>query len=276
MTLNTDLVDPTLTDTRPPVSPAPRPAVLNGARIGLLANGKTHGDTLLDLVADLLAERYGAGPLIRITKRHPSEPPSAEEFEVLRGCDIVLSAIGDCGSCSSCTVVDGITLEQAGVPTAVLVTAPFRATATAIAALNGAPWFRPVFVPHPVTSLDRTGLRDRAEHAFDDLVAVLLGATQLRPGTAQPPISVALTAAAVENALADYRSGLQTDGADLRAESIEEGSVTLRLTLADTTCGDCIMPAPVLASVATKVLQERFGHHVTAVVIDDRDRLASD
>ncbi|MBN9747869.1 hypothetical protein DMP23_43450 [Amycolatopsis sp. A1MSW2902] len=271
MTLETDLVDPTLTDTRAPVSPAPRPAVLNGARLALLANGKTHGDALLEFIADLLTERYGAGPRVRITKQHPSEPPSAEEFELLRGCDVALSAIGDCGSCSSCTVVDGINLEQAGIPTAVLITAPFRATTTAIAALNGAPWFEPVFVPHPVTSLDRAGLRERAEEAFDAVVAALLGSTRPGAETGPAPTAATLTAEAVENALADYRAGLQTDGADLRAESIEDGNVTLRLTLADTTCGDCIMPAPILASVATKVLQERFGSHVAAVVVDGRD-----
>ena len=90
------LVDPTLSDIRPEGRLAPRLATLDGVRFGLLANGKTHGDRLLDLIAENLSERHRLGEVLRVRKAHPSQPPTAEQVGLLaEQAMAILSAIGD-------------------------------------------------------------------------------------------------------------------------------------------------------------------------------------
>lgn len=76
--------------------PAPRLASLDGVRLGLLANGKTHGDRLLDLIVEDLATRHRIGEVVRVRKAHPSQPPSTEQVAMLaEQAMAILSAIGD-------------------------------------------------------------------------------------------------------------------------------------------------------------------------------------
>lgn len=90
------LVDPTLSDVRAAGQPAPRLASLGGVRLGLLANGKTHGGRLLDLIVEDLATRHRIGEVVRVRKAHPSQPPSTEQVAMLaEQAMAILSAIGD-------------------------------------------------------------------------------------------------------------------------------------------------------------------------------------
>lgn len=90
------LVDPTSSQTRERARLAPRLATLDGVRFGLLANGKHHGALLLDMVVEELGTRYDLGEPIRVTKAHPSQPPTDDEVGMLAGHSLaVLSAIGD-------------------------------------------------------------------------------------------------------------------------------------------------------------------------------------
>lgn len=185
------LVDPTVpaTPPMPPAppadggaDPAPAPAWgpgagavdLAGASIGLLANGKPNGEELLDLVTAELGARHALGPVLRITKANPSLPPSDVELERLAQVDVVLSAIGDCGSCSSGTVRDGVELAKLGVATTVLVTEAFVAPSQAMAALSGMPDYRFVVVPHPTAALRGTALAEVAAASARQVEAILL------------------------------------------------------------------------------------------------------
>lgn len=90
------LLDPTSTQTRERRERAPRLETLDGVRFGLLANGKHHGALLLDMIVDELGTRYDLGEPIRVTKGHPSRPPTDEEVGMLAEHALaVLSAIGD-------------------------------------------------------------------------------------------------------------------------------------------------------------------------------------
>jgi hypothetical protein len=90
------LLDPTSTQTRERTELAPRLTTLDGVRFGLLANGKHHGALLLDLIVDELGTRYDLGEPLRITKAHPSQPPTDEQVAMLSAHSLaVLSAIGD-------------------------------------------------------------------------------------------------------------------------------------------------------------------------------------
>jgi hypothetical protein len=90
------LLDPTLGPQGPDRAPAPRPATLDGAVLGLLDNGKTHGRALLSRIADNLAERHAIGG--RIEERKPTYSfPAAPEDEAMlsEGATAIIAAVGD-------------------------------------------------------------------------------------------------------------------------------------------------------------------------------------
>ena len=75
--------------------------------------------------------------------------------------DIVLAAIGDCGSCCSCCIRDAIALEKLGIPTAAIITTEFvRETELTRRAL-GTPNFEAVVIDHPVSSITQDEINAR-------------------------------------------------------------------------------------------------------------------
>ncbi len=75
---------------------APRDGRLEGKRLGLLANGKTNALALLEMVGELLTERYGLSEPVLVDKRNASAPASdAVLNRLLPECDVVITAIGD-------------------------------------------------------------------------------------------------------------------------------------------------------------------------------------
>ena len=66
----------------------------------------------------------------------------------------------------SCSVHDAFRLEQRGIPTAVVGTAPFLDEALEQARVLGMPNYRMVFVSHPVQLLGESELRELADQAF--------------------------------------------------------------------------------------------------------------
>jgi hypothetical protein len=92
------ILDPTLAAApAPTVMPrAPRPAILRGATLGLLANGKSNGMALLDRIAEHLRERHGVAEVLRVAKSNASAPVPEEDGDVLAvHCAAVVTAIGD-------------------------------------------------------------------------------------------------------------------------------------------------------------------------------------
>lgn len=75
---------------------AARPDSLAGRRVGILWNGKPNADLLLDRVAELLGERFGAAVTVRTAKPNVSAPAPADIIQKLvKECDVVVNAIGD-------------------------------------------------------------------------------------------------------------------------------------------------------------------------------------
>jgi hypothetical protein len=75
---------------------APRPAELSGVKIGLLENGKQNARRLLEDVADVLRERYGAGEAQLRRKEIFSQPAPPELVEELSAqSEVVVIGVGD-------------------------------------------------------------------------------------------------------------------------------------------------------------------------------------
>jgi hypothetical protein len=67
--------------------------------------------------------------------------------------DIVLTAIGDCGSCCSCCIRDAVALEKLGIPSAAIITTEFLRETELTRKAMGMPDLEPVVIDHPVSSI---------------------------------------------------------------------------------------------------------------------------
>ena len=153
---------------------APRPDSLSGLRLGLLANTKRNAEQFLAGVGRELTEHYGIVPVVAVKKPNIVETAPAEMMaELTEHCDIVVAGVGDCGSCSASAVADGILLEQAGIPAAVIISDAFIVSANAMADLRNAPGYTYVTTPHPVANLTDDGVQARAAQAVPAIVALL-------------------------------------------------------------------------------------------------------
>jgi hypothetical protein len=147
-----------------PFAPAARKPDLAGARVGLLENTKQNAALLLDEVGRLLVADHGAAAVTLVRTKTAFALPAPDELvaEYARECDVVITGVGDCGSCSASAAADGVAFERAGLPAAVICSDAFVATADAMAALRGAPGYRYLTTPHPVAILTPDQVRERA------------------------------------------------------------------------------------------------------------------
>lgn len=171
------ILDPTgatTTAAQPKAPRAPRRQDLAGATVGLLVNTKQNAAPFLDEVGRLLIERHGAtGTMARTKVNFAAPAPEDLVKEMTANCDVVITGIGDCGSCSASAVADGIAFEAAGLPAAAICSDAFRVTADAMAGLRGAPGYQYVTTPHPVAVLTPEQVKERAAQVLDDVVALL-------------------------------------------------------------------------------------------------------
>ena len=175
-----DILDPT-GSTAPRIGAAalaPRRADLRGVRVGLLENTKHNAALLLDDLAELLQREHGAAGVLRRTKTAFALPlPDELLQELVRECDVVVTGVGDCGSCSASAVADGIALERAGVPAAVICSDAFTATASGMAEVQGAPDYAYLTTPHPVAVLAPDQVAERARQLLPQVVAAVTAAS---------------------------------------------------------------------------------------------------
>jgi len=169
------LLDPTgNSDQAANTTLAPRPGTLTGLTIGLLDNTKPNATNLLRHVAGELQARHGTGQVREYAKDYFGTPMTEQVLNTLKAeCDLVITAVGDCGSCSAATVADGIMLERAGIPAVAIVSDSFLVSGRAMAQLQGFSGYEFVAVRHPVASCDETELRQRVLEVLPDIQRIL-------------------------------------------------------------------------------------------------------
>lgn len=175
MALSELLLDPTgMSDQSPDGTLSPRPVSLKGLTVGLLDNTKPNSTLLLEEIAEQLRTHHGIGRSRMYTKDYFGTPLKQELLERIAGeCDIVVTAVGDCGSCSAATVADGILFERAGVPTVAITSDSFLPSGRAMATVQGFPGFEFFAVQHPVASLTADEVRERARAAMPHVLRIL-------------------------------------------------------------------------------------------------------
>jgi hypothetical protein len=169
------LLDPTgMADDAQDATLSPRPVSLSGLTLGLLDNTKPNSTMLLEEIAAQLRAHYGAGEAKLYTKDYFGTPVSDELLaRIVDECDVVITAVGDCGSCSAATVADGILFERAGIPTVAITSDSFLMSGQAMASVQGFPGFDFYAVQHPMASLSADEVRERAHTAIPDVVRIL-------------------------------------------------------------------------------------------------------
>jgi hypothetical protein len=162
-------------DTTAGLALAPRRGDLSGATVGLLENGKQNARLFLEEVAGILHERYGVGEAKLRRKEVFSAPAPPELIDELSAeSDVVVIGIGDCGSCSASAVADGVLFERHGTPAAVICSDAFRATADAMAEVQGATGYHYLTTPHPVAGLTPAQVHKRAELVAAEVAELLV------------------------------------------------------------------------------------------------------
>ena len=153
---------------------ARRPASLNGARVGLLINTKQNARPFLEEVGRLLRDEYGVASVTDRTKLNFAVPEPEEVIKELAATvDVVVTGVGDCGSCSAAAAADSVVLESAGLPVAAIITDSFRATVEKMAELRGSSDFRYVTTAHPVAVVTGDQVKERAASVVSEVVRLL-------------------------------------------------------------------------------------------------------
>ncbi len=93
--------------------------------------------------------------------------------ELVAEADVVVTGVGDCAGCCSCSIADAVMLEQRGVPVAALCTTEFVTAAALAAASAGAPGYGVAVIPHPLGSCTADELAARADGIAGRVVELL-------------------------------------------------------------------------------------------------------
>jgi hypothetical protein len=153
---------------------AARPQGLDGATIGIMHNCKPNGRELMSAIADLLCEEFAVKEVVTPVRSEGIMLPSVAQLDDLAAkCDVVLSGLGDCGSCSACSLHVAIDFERRGVPAVAICTTPFLKSSQAMATRQGFEGYRFVMVEHPVSSLGPDEIRSRAREALPQVLSIL-------------------------------------------------------------------------------------------------------
>ncbi len=91
-----ELLDPMLDATPQSLAYVPRPASLQGKRIGLIENTKFNSDRLLQKIGDILKAEYGVAET-RMWRKQNSSVPADDAIiaELRQTCDAMVAGIGD-------------------------------------------------------------------------------------------------------------------------------------------------------------------------------------
>ena len=153
---------------------AARPAALSGTRIGFLSNKKANATLLLSEIESLLHARLGPFEAVYGEKGAAVAAPP-EIMAQLESCSVVLTGMADCGSCTSWSLHDAVTLEDKGIPSVLLCTDEFAPLARAESVAKGMNGLPLAVIPHPLADNRPAEVKRKAEAIVDEVVEILTG-----------------------------------------------------------------------------------------------------
>lgn len=155
---------------------AARKKSLGRLRLGILDNSKWNANKLLRGAAAALGEDIDFAAVNYYVKHSFSKDAAPELIaKIAEENDVVLTAIGDCGSCCSACVRDSIALEKLGVPSAVIITTEFVRETELTRQAVGMKGLEPVVIAHPVSSITADEVAQRVAQIKEQAQQVWLG-----------------------------------------------------------------------------------------------------
>lgn len=133
---------------------AARPNSLEGAQVGLVANGLGRTVDLFQAVYGEMAKLVNLGGQLAVLKPDISmAPPPADWERLTTQATVAITGFGGCGSCSSRAMRDAMELEWAGVPAVALIHEALEVGVRTIMQLSGMPDYEFVLVRYPYAPL---------------------------------------------------------------------------------------------------------------------------
>jgi hypothetical protein len=163
-------------------APAGRAPLSDGASLVLIDNGKSHAKIVLLMLAEELRARLPQIAHVEVFSK-TSAAVTVTDDEARRLADratLVVTGLGDCGACSSCSVLDAIKLEKLGIPATAVITEPFTPLVEHFALTTGMPGYHNVTLPHPVATRPDDEVRALVAGLADEVVRQLTGAVPAR------------------------------------------------------------------------------------------------
>jgi hypothetical protein len=165
------ILDPTAAPRHDDMDPGPDAGSLEGRVVGFRVDALWRSwDWAVDEWTPML-EAMGA--TVRTWKRWQGLPGDAgaaaqiEYDEFLSSVDVLISGLGNCGSCSAWTIRDALTAVSRGIPAMAAVTAQFTPLARLLAANGGVAGLRILEFPYPLDTRPEEEVRDIARQVFD-------------------------------------------------------------------------------------------------------------
>jgi hypothetical protein len=128
------------------------------SKISFFDNTKPHADTILNFIKDNIGN-FEFNYFIR----GAAEPASEKDIEYALGSDLCILALGDCGSCTTWTILDAIRLEKKGVSTISICSSKFLDFARLLAESNGAKNLRIISIEHPIAGQKKNIVQNKAK-----------------------------------------------------------------------------------------------------------------
>jgi hypothetical protein len=141
-------------------------------RIGLLSNGFPDATRLLTSLGEVLQGKLAAPRIMLFERKNASLLASQEVLEqIASSCDVVVTAMGHCGSCTSSAVRDAVNIARRGVPVVALVTEKYWSVGEFVARSVGMPSVPRVRMPHPVSGTGIANINQIAEKIHSDVLS---------------------------------------------------------------------------------------------------------
>lgn len=155
---------------------ASRKTKLDGLRLGILDNSKWNANKLLRGASTALGKTINFAAVNYYVKHSFSKDAAPDLIEqIARENDIVLTAIGDCGSCCSCCIRDTVALEKLGLPSAPVITTEFVHETELTKQAIGMPSLHAVVIDHPVSSITQEEVAVRVTQIETQAQEIWLG-----------------------------------------------------------------------------------------------------
>jgi hypothetical protein len=149
---------------------------LDGLRLAILDNSKWNANKILRRSTAALEKTVKFGKVNYYVKHSFSKDAAPELIaDIAANNDIVLTAIGDCGSCCSCCIRDSVALEKLGIPSAAIITTEFERETELTRTAIGMQGLTPIVIDHPVSSITLAEVEARAAQVALQAPKVWLG-----------------------------------------------------------------------------------------------------